>query len=61
MTAMQALRPSLIRTSLYRIKVTFKNNKGEVLKTVEANEGDDIVDLSWEYDLDIEGEAISLS
>jgi hypothetical protein len=24
--------------------------------TVEANEGDDIVDVSWEYDLDIEGE-----
>lgn len=38
------------------MKVTFKNSKGEVIKTVEANEGDDIVDLSWEYDLDIEGE-----
>lgn len=37
------------------MKVTFKNAKGEVIKTVEANEGDDIVDLSWEYDLDIEG------
>merc|ERR1712093_196491 len=36
------------------IKVTFKNHKGEVIKEVEANEGDDIVDLSWEYDLDIE-------
>ena len=23
--------------------------------TCEANEGDDIVDVSWEYDLDIEG------
>lgn len=31
------------------------NSKGEVIKTVEGNEGDDIVDLSWEYDLDIEG------
>lgn len=39
-----------------RIKVTFKNHKGEIIKEVEANEGDDIVDLSWEYDLDIEGE-----
>ena len=37
------------------IKVLFKNSKGETLKEVEANEGDDIVDLSWEHDLDIEG------
>ncbi|CAD6572938.1 MAG: hypothetical protein CYPHOPRED_004976 [Cyphobasidiales sp. Tagirdzhanova-0007] len=36
------------------IKVLFKNSKGETLKEVEANEGDDIVDLSWEHDLDIE-------
>ena len=41
--------------SFYSIKVTFMNSKGEVIKTVEGNEGDDIVDLSWEYDLDIEG------
>lgn len=39
----------------YSIKVTFMNSKGEKIKTVEGNEGDDIVDLSWEYDLDIEG------
>lgn len=38
-----------------RVKVTFQNSKGETIKTVEGNEGDDIVDLSWEYDLDIEG------
>ena len=42
------------------IKVTFKNAKGEVMKTVEANEGDDIVDLSWEHDLDIEGGSTSM-
>ncbi|KAK9893415.1 ferredoxin, partial [Cystobasidium minutum MCA 4210] len=36
------------------VKVTFQNSKGETIKTVEGNEGDDIVDLSWEYDLDIE-------
>lgn len=35
--------------------MTFQNSKGETIKTVEGNEGDDIVDLSWEYDLDIEG------
>lgn len=32
----------------------FKMPNGEI-ETVEANEGDDIVDVSWEYDLDIEG------
>lgn len=35
------------------IKLTFRKANGEE-KTVEGNEGDDIVDLSWEYDLDIE-------
>lgn len=39
-----------------RIKITFKKSTGEVIETVEANEGEDIVDVSWEYDLDIEGE-----
>lgn len=36
------------------IKLHFKKPDGEIV-TVEANEGDDIVDVSWEYDLDIEG------
>lgn len=36
--------------------LTFKKANGEFIETVEANEGDDIVDVSWEYDLDIEGE-----
>ncbi|WAQ83222.1 hypothetical protein PtA15_3A591 [Puccinia triticina] len=36
------------------IKVFFKNHKGELIKEVEGNEGDDMVDLSWEWDLDIE-------
>jgi hypothetical protein len=35
--------------------VFFKNHKGELIKEVEGNEGDDMVDLSWEWDLDIEG------
>ncbi|GAA5871599.1 hypothetical protein JCM8547_007094 [Rhodosporidiobolus lusitaniae] len=35
------------------ITLHFKRANGEVV-TVEANEGDDIVDVSWEYDLDIE-------
>ncbi len=37
-----------------RITLHFKMPNGEI-ETVEANEGDDIVDVSWEYDLDIEG------
>ncbi|KAM0753105.1 ferredoxin [Meredithblackwellia eburnea MCA 4105] len=36
------------------IKLIFKKSNGQVLEEVEANEGDDIVDVSWEYDLDIE-------
>ncbi|GAA6026778.1 hypothetical protein JCM8097_005854 [Rhodosporidiobolus ruineniae] len=35
------------------ITLHFKRANGEIV-TVEANEGDDIVDVSWEYDLDIE-------
>lgn len=37
------------------ITLHFKKSNGEI-ETVEANEGDDIVDVSWEWDLDIEGE-----
>ncbi|KAK4694274.1 hypothetical protein P7C70_g8765, partial [Phenoliferia sp. Uapishka_3] len=36
------------------IQLTFKKSNGELIETVQANEGDDIVDVSWEYDLDIE-------
>ncbi|GAA6006355.1 hypothetical protein JCM11491_004925 [Sporobolomyces phaffii] len=35
------------------ITLHFKKPNGEIV-TCEANEGDDIVDVSWEYDLDIE-------
>lgn len=37
------------------IKVHFKDSKGTLLKTVEANEGDSILDLAHEYDVDLEG------
>lgn len=36
------------------VTLHFKKANGEIT-TVEANVGDDIVDVSWEYDLDIEG------
>ena len=38
-----------------RIKVHFKDSKGNHLKTVEANEGDNILDIAHEYDVDLEG------
>jgi len=37
------------------IKVHFKDAKGDHLKTVEANEGDSLLDLAKEYDIDLEG------
>jgi len=37
------------------IKVHFKDSKGNLLKTVEANEGDNILDIAHEYDVDLEG------
>lgn len=40
----------------YRIKLHFKDSKGNLIKTVEGNEGDDILSLAHEYDIDLEGE-----
>ncbi|GAW09969.1 ferredoxin [Lentinula edodes] len=37
------------------IKVNFKDSKGNLIKTVEANEGDDILGIAHEYDIDLEG------
>lgn len=37
------------------IKVTFRDSQGNDLKTVEANEGDDILSIAHEYDIDLEG------
>ena len=38
-----------------RIKVNFKNPNGDLLKTVEVNEGDDILSIAHEHDIDLEG------
>jgi len=35
--------------------VHFKDSKGNLLKTVEANEGDDLLTIAHEYDIDLEG------
>ncbi|EIN13821.1 ferredoxin [Punctularia strigosozonata HHB-11173 SS5] len=37
------------------IKLHFKDSKGNLIKTVEANEGDDILSIAHEYDIDLEG------
>ena len=37
------------------IKVHFRDSKGELLKTIEGNEGDDLLSLAHEHDIDLEG------
>ncbi|KAK4690052.1 hypothetical protein P7C73_g56, partial [Tremellales sp. Uapishka_1] len=37
------------------IKVTFRDSKGADIKTIEGNEGDDLLSLAHEYDVDLEG------
>ncbi|KZT71323.1 ferredoxin [Daedalea quercina L-15889] len=37
------------------IKLHFKDSKGNLIKTVEANEGDDILSIAHEHDVDLEG------
>jgi len=39
----------------FRIKLHFKDSRGNLLKTIEANEGDDILSLAHEHDIDLEG------
>ena len=40
---------------LGRIKVHFKDSKGNPLKTIEGNEGDSLPDMENSYDIDLEG------
>lgn len=37
------------------IKITFRDSKGNDIKTVEVNEGDDLLSIAHEYDIDLEG------
>ena len=39
----------------FRIKVNFVDSKGNPIKTIEGNEGDDLLSLAHEYDVDLEG------
>jgi hypothetical protein len=40
--------------------MTFQDSKGKDIKTIEANEGDDLLSLAHEHDVDLEGEWPSL-
>ena len=35
--------------------MTFRDSQGKDIKTVEANDGDDILSIAHEYDIDLEG------
>ncbi|KAF7336681.1 Ferredoxin [Mycena venus] len=49
-------RPSDAKYSfLAEIKIHFKDAKGALLKTIEANEGDDLLSIAHEHDIDLEG------
>ncbi|KAF9781115.1 2Fe-2S ferredoxin-type domain-containing protein [Thelephora terrestris] len=37
------------------IKIHFKDAKGDLIKTIEGNEGDDVLSLAHEHDVDLEG------
>jgi len=41
---------------LSSVKVHFKDANDNLIKTVEATEGDDILSIAHEYDVDLEGE-----
>ncbi|KAI9511655.1 ferredoxin [Russula earlei] len=37
------------------IRLHFRDSKGELIKTVEAHDGDDILSIAHEHDIDLEG------
>lgn len=39
--------------------MTFRDHKGNDIKTIEGNEGDDLLSLAHEWDVDLEGELVS--
>ena len=46
-------------SSLVSVKLHFRDSKGQLIKTVEANEGDDILSIAHEHDIDLEGTILS--
>jgi ferredoxin len=43
----------------FSLKLHFRDSKGQLIKTVEANEGDDILSIAHEHDIDLEGAILS--
>ena len=41
----------------FSIKLHFRDSKGQLINTVEANDGDDILSIAHEHDIDLEGSA----
>lgn len=46
---------SLSPCRLSSIKITFQDSKGQTVTQVEGNEGDDLLSLAHEWDVDLEG------
>lgn len=38
--------------------MTFRDSKGNDIKTIEGNEGDDLLSLAHEHDVDLEGQSL---
>jgi hypothetical protein len=53
------LLSSYTLSSLVSIKLHFHDSKEQLIKTVEANEGDDILSIAHEHDIDLEGTIFS--
>ena len=39
----------------YRITIHFHDSSGKLIKSIEGNEGDSLLDLAHEHDVDMEG------
>lgn len=50
--------PASPQSNAYRLKVTFRDAKGTDIKTVEVNEGDDLLSIAHEHDIDLEGQSL---
>ena len=52
----------LLLTQLsFSLKLHFRDSKGQLIKTVEANEGDDVLSIAHEHDIDLEGAIFIIS
>jgi hypothetical protein len=57
--SLNALPFSSTHSTPFSLKLHFRDSKGQLMKTVEANDGDDILSIAHEHDIDLEG-AISV-